>query len=57
VTALNPHIGYDRGAQIAKKAHHEGLTLREAALDSGYVTEEQFDQWISPLAMTRSDDE
>ena len=38
VTALNPHIGYDKAAEIAKKAHHEGLTLREAALASGYVT-------------------
>ncbi|MCK9295740.1 MAG: class II fumarate hydratase [Desulfobulbaceae bacterium] len=55
-TALNPHIGYDRAAQIARKAHHQGLTLREAALGSGYVTAEQYDQWISPLAMTRPQD-
>ncbi|MEW6289134.1 MAG: class II fumarate hydratase [Thermodesulfobacteriota bacterium] len=54
VTALNPHIGYDKAAQIAKKAHDGGLTLRDAALDSGYVTEEQYDQWISPIKMTRS---
>jgi len=56
VTALNPHIGYDRAAQIARKAHHQGLTLREAALNSGYVTAEQYDQWISPLDMTRTQD-
>jgi len=54
VTALNPHIGYDRAAQIARTAHLQGLTLREAALASGYVTEAQYDRWISPLAMTRS---
>ncbi|QGZ41653.1 fumarase class II [Pseudoduganella flava] len=53
VTALAPHIGYDRAAQIAKKAQHEGSTLKEAALALGYVTAEQFDQWIVPLAMTR----
>lgn len=52
VTALNRHIGYDRAAAIAKKAHHEGLTLRQAALAQG-LTAEQFDQWIDPLAMTR----
>ena len=57
VTALNLHIDYDRAAQIAKKAHHAGLTLREAAMNSGYVTEEQFDRWISPLDMTRSGDD
>lgn len=48
VTALNPHIGYDKSAQIAKKAHREGSTLREAAIASGYVTAEQFDQWVRP---------
>ena len=53
VTALAPHIGYDKAAQIAKKAQHEGSTLRQAALALGFVTEEQFDQWIVPLAMTR----
>jgi fumarate hydratase, class II len=52
VTALAPHIGYDRAAAIAKRAHHEGLTLREAALASGLVTPEQFDVWVDPLAMT-----
>jgi fumarate hydratase, class II len=46
VTALNPHIGYDKSAQIAKKAHHEGTSLREAAIATGYVTAEQFDQWV-----------
>ncbi len=46
VTALNPHIGYDRAAQIAKKAHHDGTSLRDAALALGLVTAEQFDQWV-----------
>ncbi|MGE4237557.1 class II fumarate hydratase [Hydrogenophaga sp.] len=46
VTALNPHIGYDKAAQIAKKAHKEGTTLREAALALGHVTPEQFDLWV-----------
>ncbi|MBG9387452.1 class II fumarate hydratase [Caenimonas aquaedulcis] len=46
VTALNPHIGYDKAAQIAKKAHKEGTSLREAAVASGHVTGEQFDQWV-----------
>jgi fumarate hydratase class II len=53
VTALAPHIGYDRAAQIAKHAQHEGITLREAALQSGHVSEEQFKQWIVPMDMTR----
>ncbi|EAT15296.1 class II fumarate hydratase [Desulfuromonas acetoxidans] len=52
VTALNRHIGYDKAAHIAKKAHHEGLTLRQSALALGYVTEEQFAEWIVPLDMT-----
>jgi fumarate hydratase, class II len=51
VTALNPHIGYDKAAQIAKKAHREGTSLREAALALGYVTAEQFDQWVRPDRM------
>ncbi|ABE43977.1 class II fumarate hydratase [Polaromonas sp. JS666] len=51
VTALNPHIGYDKAAFIAKKAHKEGSTLRDAALASGYVTGEQFDQWVVPADM------
>ena len=51
VTALNPHIGYDKAAEIAKKAHHEGTTLREAALALGYVSAEEFDQWVRPEKM------
>ncbi len=46
VTALNPHIGYDKAAKIAKQAHKEGTTLKESALKLGYVTSEQFDQWV-----------
>jgi fumarate hydratase class II len=46
VTALNPHIGYDKAAQIAKKAHAEGTSLRVAALALGYVTEEEFALWV-----------
>ncbi|WP_298928687.1 class II fumarate hydratase [uncultured Ramlibacter sp.] len=48
VTALNPHIGYDKAAFIAKKAHKEGSSLREAAIASGHVTGEQFDAWVRP---------
>src|SRR4051812_10085660 len=51
VTALNPHIGYDKSAQIAKKAHKEGLTLREAAIATGFVTAQQFDEWVRPDKM------
>jgi len=51
VTALAPHIGYDRAAAIAKKAHAEGLTLRDAALASGHVTAEQYDRWVRPEDM------
>jgi fumarate hydratase class II len=51
VTALNPHIGYDKAAEIAKKAHKEGTTLRQAAVALGYVTAEQFDQWVRPEDM------
>jgi fumarate hydratase class II len=51
VTALNPHIGYDRAAQIAKKAHHEGLSLREAALVSGLVSGADFDRWMVPAGI------
>jgi fumarate hydratase class II len=53
VTALNPHIGYDKAAQIAKKAHHEGTTLKAAALALGLLTEKQYDGWIVPERMTR----
>lgn len=51
VTALNPHIGYDKAAQIAKKAHKEGTTLKASALALGYVTEQQFDEWVQPKDM------
>jgi fumarate hydratase, class II len=52
VTALNPHIGYEKAAQISLKAYREDLTLREAALRLGYVTEQQFDEWVRPQDMT-----
>lgn len=52
VTALNRHIGYDKAAAIAKKAHKEGLTLRQSALTLGYVTEEEFERWVVPIDMT-----
>ncbi|HJW57652.1 MAG TPA: class II fumarate hydratase [Burkholderiaceae bacterium] len=52
VTALTPHIGYDKAAQIAKQAHHDGSTLRQAALALGYVTPEEFDRWVRPADMT-----
>ncbi len=52
VTALNPYIGYDKAAEIAKKAHREMLTLKEAAIGLGYVTAEQFDVWVDPQKMT-----
>ncbi|WP_263144284.1 class II fumarate hydratase [Pseudomonas sp. RIT-PI-AD] len=51
VTALNPHIGYDKSAEIAKKAYAEGTTLRAAALQLGYLDEQQFDQWVRPESM------
>ena len=51
VTALNPHIGYDKAAQIAKKAHKEHKTLLEAALELNYVTEEQYHEWVRPEVM------
>jgi len=51
VTALAPHIGYDKAAKIARKAHLEGSTLREAALALGEVTPEQLDAWLRPEAM------
>lgn len=52
VTALNRHIGYDKSAAIAKKAHKEGTTLKEAALALGYLTSEEFDAWVVPMDMT-----
>ncbi|MCK7419362.1 class II fumarate hydratase [Enterobacter asburiae] len=54
VTALNTHIGYDKAAEIAKKAHKEGLTLKASALALGYLTEEDFDAWVRPEAMVGS---
>ncbi|GGU69316.1 fumarate hydratase class II [Pseudomonas laurentiana] len=56
VTALNPHIGYDKAAEIAKKAYAEGSTLREAALALGYVSDQQFDQWVRPEHMLNAGD-
>ena len=53
VTALNPHIGYDNAAKIAKKAHADGTTLKEAGMELGLVTEEQFAQWIVPAEMIK----
>jgi fumarate hydratase class II len=53
VTALAPHIGYDKAAQIAKQAHRDGTTLKQAAIALGYVTEEEFDRWVQPSQMTR----
>jgi fumarate hydratase class II len=51
VTALNTHIGYDKAAFIAKKAHKEGTSLRQAAIASGHVTAEDFDRWVVPEDM------
>ena len=51
VTALNSHIGYDNAAKIAKKAHKEGLTLKEAALKLKLVSEKDFDKWVDPKKM------
>lgn len=51
VTALNPHIGYDKAAQIAKTAHKEGTTLKESALNLGHLTEAQFKEWVVPSDM------
>ncbi|HFZ8993578.1 TPA: class II fumarate hydratase [Citrobacter freundii] len=54
VTALNTHIGYDKAAEIAKKAHKEGLTLKASALALGYLSEEEFDNWVRPEEMVGS---
>jgi fumarate hydratase class II len=51
VTALNPHIGYYKAAEIAQTAHREGSTLKETALKLGYLTEEQFNEWLKPEDM------
>ena len=53
VTALNPHIGYDKGSNIAKKAHKEGLTLRASAIALGYLTGPEFDALVVPGDMIR----
>jgi fumarate hydratase class II len=53
VTALAPSLGYDKAAEIAKKAHHEGTTLREAALATGYISGDDFDAAVRPEEMTR----
>jgi fumarate hydratase class II len=53
VTALTPHIGYDRAAEIAKQALQAGSTLKQAALALGYVTEEDFERWVQPWDMVR----
>ena len=52
VTALNPHIGYDKAAQVAKNAHRKGISLRESAIELGFLTGEQFDQYVRPEEMT-----
>ena len=51
VTALNPHIGYDNAAKIAKKAYAENSSLKDAALELGLLTEEEFDEWVRPEDM------
>lgn len=55
VTALSPHIGYEKSAQIAKKAFADNSSLREAALALGYVTPEEYDKWVVPKDMTNVD--
>ncbi len=52
VTALNPHIGYDNAAKIAKNAHEKGLTLRESAIQLELLNDEQFTDWVKPNEMT-----
>lgn len=51
VTALNPYIGYDKAAAIAKNAHKKGLTLKQSALELGHLTEAQFNEWVKPENM------
>lgn len=51
VTSLNPHIGYDNSAKIAKHAHKNGLSLKQSALELGLVSEENFEKWIKPEDM------
>jgi len=51
VTALSPHIGYDKAAEVAQRAHKDGLTLKEAAIALGYLSAEEFDRWVRPEDM------
>jgi fumarate hydratase class II len=51
VTALNPHIGYYKAAEIAQTAHKDGKTLKQTAIDLGYLTAEEFDKWVNPIDM------
>src|SRR5690606_22465798 len=51
VTALNTHIGYDKASKIAKTAHENGTTLKEEAINLGYLSAEQFDEWVDPAKM------
>ena len=51
VTALNPHIGYEKAAAIAKKAHKEGTNLKQAALALGHLSDEEFERWVRPEEM------
>ena len=51
VTALNPKIGYDKAAKIAKKAHKENIALKDAGIKLGFLTSEQFDEWVNPKEM------
>ncbi|MET0787341.1 MAG: class II fumarate hydratase [Paenisporosarcina sp.] len=53
VTALNPHVGYEKAAKIAKLAHEKGLTLKEAAMETGFLTEEEFDRFVDPSKMVK----
>ncbi len=55
VTALNPHIGHDKAAAIAKKAHKDGTSLRDAALALGFVSADDFDRWVAPRRMVGRD--
>jgi fumarate hydratase class II len=55
VTALSPHIGYDKATEIAKTAHKNGTTLREEAIKLGYVSAQDFDRWVRPETMIGPD--
>ena len=56
VTALNTKIGYYKAAEIANKAHKEGLSLKEASISLGYLTEKEFDKWVKPELMTKNNE-